>query len=163
MGDNIYLGDRNGVRTPMQWTIDRNAGFSRADSMRLYAPVISDPVYGYMSVNVEAQERVPSSLLNWMKRLISIRKRNPVFGRGSIKFMLPDNRAVLAFVREYEGTKILCVNNFSRFVQPAQIDLREYQGLQPVELFGEIRFPPIGELPYFLTLAPHSFYWFRLQ
>jgi maltose alpha-D-glucosyltransferase/alpha-amylase len=163
MGDNIYLGDRNGVRTPMQWSGDRNAGFSRADSARLYAPVINDVVYGYQSVNVEAELRTPSSLLNWMKRLIRLRKRYKVFGRGNINFLHPQNEKVLAYTRNYEQEHVLIVNNLSRFPQPAEFDLRHYHGWTPVEMFGETRFPPIGELPYFLTLGPHSFYWFRLE
>jgi maltose alpha-D-glucosyltransferase/alpha-amylase len=163
MGDNIYLGDRNGVRTPMQWSGDRNAGFSRADSARLYSPVISDPVYGYQAINVEAQERTPSSLLNWMKRLIKIRKRYPVFGRGSIEFLHPTNTKVLAYVREYQGQTMLIVNNLSRFSQPAELDLSRFNGMVPIELFGETRFPRIGELPYFITLGPHNFFWFRLE
>ena len=163
MGDNVFLGDRNGVRTPMQWSGDRNAGFSRADSARLYAPVISDPVYGYQGVNVEAQQRTPSSLLNWMKRLIRIRKRYKVFGRGNINFLHPQNEKVLAYTRVYEQEHVLIINNLSRFTQPGELDLRHYNGWTPVEMFGETRFPPIGELPYFLTLGPHSFYWFRLE
>jgi maltose alpha-D-glucosyltransferase/alpha-amylase len=163
MGDNIYLGDRNGVRTPMQWSGDRNAGFSRADSARLYAPVINDVVYGYQSVNVEAELRTPSSLLNWMKRLIRLRKRYKVFGRGNINFLHPQNEKVLAYTRNYEQEHVLIVNNLSRFPQPAEFDLRHYEGWTPVEMFGETRFPRIGELPYFLTLGPHSFYWFRLE
>ena len=163
MGDNIYLGDRNGVRTPMQWSIDRNAGFSRADSARLYSPVLSDPVYGYQAVNVEAQTRTPSSLLNWMKRLIKIRRRHPAFGRGAIEFLHPTNTKVLAYIREHEGQRILVVNNLSRFAQPVELDLSRYDGMVPVELFGETHFPRIGELPYLLTLGPHSFYWFRLE
>ena len=163
MGDNIYLGDRNGVRTPMQWSGDRNAGFSRADSARLYSPVISDPVYGYQALNVEAQERTPSSLLNWMKRLIKIRKRYPAFARGAIEFLHPSNTKVLVYTLEYQGQTMLVVNNLSRFVQPAELDLRRYNGMVPVELFGETPFPRIGELPYFLTLGAHNFYWFRLE
>jgi maltose alpha-D-glucosyltransferase/alpha-amylase len=163
MGDNIYLGDRNGVRTPMQWSSDRNGGFSKADSARLYAPIINDTVYGYQSVNVEAQLRTPSSLLNWMKRLIRLRKRYKVFGRGSITFLHPENQKVLAYTRDYEQEHVLIINNLSRYPQPAELDLRRYQGWTPVEMFGETRFPPIGELPYFLTLGPHSFYWFRLE
>jgi maltose alpha-D-glucosyltransferase/alpha-amylase len=163
MGDNIYLGDRNGVRTPMQWSLDRNAGFSRADWARLYSPVIMDPVYGYQAVNVEAQTRVATSLLNWMKRIISVRKRYKAFGRGTIRFLHPENQRVLVYVREYEDETILCVVNLSRFVQAAEIDLSEFEGWQPVELIGEIRFPHIGSLPYFLTFGPHSFYWFRLE
>jgi len=163
MGDNIYLGDRNGVRTPMQWSGDRNAGFSRADWARLYSPVIMDPVYGYTAVNVEAQTRVPTSLLNWMKRMIAVRKRYKAFGRGSIRFLHPENLKVLVYLREWEGEVILCIVNLSRFVQFAELDLVEFQGWQPVELIGEIRFPRIGELPYFVTLGPHAFYWFRLE
>jgi maltose alpha-D-glucosyltransferase/alpha-amylase len=163
MGDNIYLGDRNGVRTPMQWSIDRNAGFSRADWARLYSPVIMDPVYGYLAVNVEAQTRVATSLLNWMKRLIAVRKRYRAFGRGSIRFLHPDNQKILVYVRHYENETILCVVNLSRYVQAAEIDLSEYEGWQPVELMGETRFPHIGALPYFLTFGPHAFYWFRLE
>ncbi len=163
MGDNIYLGDRNGVRTPMQWSGDRNAGFSRADAARLYNPVIMDPVYGYQAINVEAQQRDPSSLLNWMKRLIRLRKQYPVFGRGAIEFCHPENRKVLVYIRKGESQTVLVVNNLSRFVQPVQLDLRHYDGWTPVEIIGETRFPPIGQLPYFLTLGPHGFYWFRLE
>lgn len=164
MGDNIFLGDRNGVRTPMQWNGDRNAGFSRADFARLYSPPIADPVYGYQAINVEAQQRDQSSLLNWMKRLIKLRKRNPVFGRGQITFLHPTNTKVLAYVRhDSDGCAILCVNNLSRFVQPCELDLSIFNGYTPVELFGETPFPAIGELPYFVTLAPHGFYWFRLE
>jgi maltose alpha-D-glucosyltransferase / alpha-amylase len=163
MGDNIFLGDRNGVRTPMQWSIDRNAGFSRADSARLYSPLIVDPVYGYQAVNVDAQQRDPSSLLNWMKRLIRLRKRYPVFGRGTIEFLHPANTRVLAYIRSGEGQTVLVVNNLSRFVQPVELNLGHYAGWTPVEVFGETRFPPIGELPYFLTPGPHGFYWFRLD
>jgi maltose alpha-D-glucosyltransferase/alpha-amylase len=163
MGDHIYLGDRNGVRTPMQWTGDRNAGFSRADYALLYSPVIADPVYGYQAVNVEAQQRVPSSLLNWMKRLIRIRKRYQVFGRGDISFLYPENHKVLAYVRRYNDELVLIVNNLSRFVQPVELDLRGLNGMRPVEMIGNTPFPPIGELPYFLTLGPHGFYWFRLE
>jgi maltose alpha-D-glucosyltransferase/alpha-amylase len=163
MGDNIYLGDRDGVRTPMQWTGDRNGGFSRADMARLYSPPIMDAVYGYQSVNVEAQLRSPSSLLNWMKMMIRVRKKYPVFGRGDIKFLHPANKKVLAYVRSYDGQRVLIVNNLSRFVQPAELDLSEYKGATPVEMIGETPFPPIGDLPYFVTLTPHSFMWFRLD
>jgi maltose alpha-D-glucosyltransferase/alpha-amylase len=163
MGDNIYLGDRNGVRTPMQWTGDRNGGFSRADAARLYSPVISDPVYGYQAINVEAQQRDPSSLLNWMKRLIQLRKRYPVFGRGSIEFLQPTNHKVLVYIRQGEGQTVLVINNLSRYVQPVELDLRHYNGWTPLEIFGGTPFPQIGELPYFLTLGPHGFYWFRLD
>jgi maltose alpha-D-glucosyltransferase/alpha-amylase len=163
MGDNIYLGDRNGVRTPMQWNGDRNAGFSRADPQALYLPLVIDPVYHYQAINVENQRRGPSSLLNWMRRLIAIRKRYPVFGRGDIQFLHPKNLAILAYFRCYEGQTILVVNNLSRFVQPVELDLSAYQGAVPVELFGETVFPRIGESPYFLSLGPHTFYWFRLE
>jgi maltose alpha-D-glucosyltransferase/alpha-amylase len=163
MGDNIYIGDRNGVRTPMQWSGDRNAGFSRADAAQLYSPVIMDPVYGYQVTNVEAQLRNPSSLLNWMKRMIKLRKQYPVFGRGAIEFCHPINQKVLVYIRKGEGQTVLVVNNLSRFVQPVELDLRQYDGWTPVEIMGETTFPQIGELPYFLTLGPHGFYWFRLE
>ncbi|MGH2615181.1 MAG: maltose alpha-D-glucosyltransferase [Thermomicrobiales bacterium] len=163
MGDNVYLGDRNGVRTPMQWSNDRNAGFSRTDAARLYDPIITDPVYGYEAVNVEAQERLPTSLLEWMRRMIRVRKRYRAFGRGTLEFLNADNRKVLAYVRAYGDEVLLCVVNLSRFVQPSQLDLSAYDGWQPIELIGETPFPLIGELPYFLTLGPHSFYWFRLE
>jgi maltose alpha-D-glucosyltransferase / alpha-amylase len=162
MGDNVYLGDRNGVRTPMQWTGDRNAGFSRADVHALYAPVVADPVYGYQAVNVEAQQRVPGSLLNWMKRLIGIRRTHPVFGRGSLEFLHPDNRRVLAYLREHAGVSVLCVANLSRFAQYVELDLSRFRGRVPVELIGRVQFPPIGDLPYLLTLGPHDFFWFEL-
>lgn len=163
MGDNIYLGDRNGVRTPMQWSGDRNGGFSDADPARLYAPLIQDPVYGYQSVNVEAQNRIPTSFLNWMKRLIGIRKKTAAFGRGSLEFIPAANKAVLAYIREYQGESVFVVANLSRYPQPAEFDMRSYKGCTPVEMFGNVRFPRIGELPYLLTLGPHGFYWFRLQ
>ena len=163
MGDNIYLGDRNGVRTPMQWTGDRNGGFSRADPARLYAPLIMDPVYGYQSINVEAQERSPSSLLNWMRRLIALRKQHRTFGRGSIEFLQPENRKVLAFIRRHEDEVILVVANLARSVQPVELDLSAFKGYTPVEMLGLTEFPRIGELPYFLTLGPYAFYWFQLQ
>jgi maltose alpha-D-glucosyltransferase / alpha-amylase len=163
MGDNIYLGDRNGVRTPMQWNGDRNAGFSRADPQALYLPLVIDPVYHYQSVNVEAQRRMPSSLLNWMRRLIAIRKRYPVFGRGTIEFLHPANLAVLAYLRCHDNQTILVVNNLSRFVQPVELDLSPFTGCVPVELFGETVFPRVADAPYFLSLGPHTFYWFRLE
>jgi maltose alpha-D-glucosyltransferase/alpha-amylase len=163
MGDNIYLGDRNGVRTPMQWTGDRNGGFSRADPARLFAPAIMDPVYGYQSINVEAQERSPFSLLNWMKRMIGLRKQYGVFGRGTIEFQSTHNRKVLAYVRRDEADTILCVANLARSVQPVELDLSRFKGLIPVEMLGLTEFPRIGELPYFLTLPGYAFYWFRLQ
>jgi maltose alpha-D-glucosyltransferase / alpha-amylase len=163
MGDNIYIGDRNGVRTPMQWTGDRNGGFSRADPARLYFPAIMDAVYGYQSINVEAQERSPYSLLNWMKRMIGLRKQTRVFGRGTIEFLPAENRKVLAYVRRYEDDVVLCVANLSRAVQPVELDLSRFRGMTPVEMLGLTEFPRIGELPYFVTLAGYGFYWFRLQ
>ncbi len=163
MGDNIYLGDRNGVRTPMQWSSDRNAGFSRANPQRLFLPVIIDPEFHYESVNVEAQQRNPSSLLNWMKRLIALRKRHRAFGRGSLEFVTPKNRKVLAFVRSFEHERILVVANLSRFVEYAELELAAYKGRVPVELFSGRPFPTISERPYLLTLGPHSFYWFELE
>jgi maltose alpha-D-glucosyltransferase / alpha-amylase len=163
MGDNVYLGDRNGVRTPMQWTGDRNAGFSRANPGRLYSPVIMDPVYGYQAVNVEAEESDPSSLLHWMRNMISLRKLFPVFGRGTLEIIKPTNRKVLAYVRCYEQDRILCVANLSRFVQAVGLDLAHLEGYTPVEMIGYSEFPSIGRSPYFLTLGPYDFYWFELQ
>jgi maltose alpha-D-glucosyltransferase / alpha-amylase len=163
MGDNIYLGDRNGVRTPMQWSSDRNGGFSRADPARLYAPPIQDPVYGYHSINVEAQERYPFSLLNWMKRLIAMRKQHRVFGRGSLEFVNCSNRKILAYLRGDDRETILCVVNLSRSVQPAELRLESFAGLIPVEMLGLTEFPRITDRPYFLTLGPYAAYWFTLQ
>jgi maltose alpha-D-glucosyltransferase/alpha-amylase len=163
MGDNVYLGDRNGVRTPMQWSSDRNAGFSRADPARLYFPVILDPVYGYEAINVEAQERTPASLLQWMKRMIALRRQNPVFGRGTIEFIRTDNRKVLTYVRRHEQHVVLCVANLARTVQPVWVPLAQFAGRTPVELLGQTEFPRISDQPYFLTLAPYGFYWFSLQ
>lgn len=163
MGDNIYLGDRNGVRTPMQWTPDRNGGFSRADPARLYAPTIMDPVYGYESVNVEAQSRSLSSLLSATKRLISVRKSTLAFGRGTMTFIRPANRSVLAYVRQYQNEVILCVANLSRSAQATELDLSAFKGRIPLEMLGRTHFPAIGELPYMITLAPYGFYWFQLQ
>ena len=163
MGDNVYLGDRNGVRTPMQWSSDRNAGFSRCDPGRLYFPIIMDPVYGYESINVEAQERSPFSLLNWMKRMIALRKQHPVFGRGTIEFIRTDNRKVLTYVRRHENDVVLCIANLSRAVQPVEVPLAPFAGLVPIEMLGQTEFPRITEQPYFLTLAPYGFYWFQLQ
>ena len=163
MGDNIFLGDRNGVRTPMQWSADRNAGFSKADPARLFLPVIMDPVYGYTTINVEAQERDPSSLLHFMKRMIALRRQHKAFGRGSLEFLRPENRKVLVYLRRYKAEVILAVANLSRFVQPVELDLSEFQGWVPVEMIGRTEFPTIGELPYFVTIGPHSFYWFRLE
>ena len=162
MGDNIYLGDRNGVRTPMQWSADRNAGFSRANPQRLYLPVIIDPEYHYETVNVEAQQSNPSSLLWWVKRLITLRKRFRAFGRGTFDLLRPDNPKVLAFVRKFEGERILVVANLSRFVQYVQLDLKEYAGIVPEEVLGRTPFPPITDQPYLLTLGPHGFIWFSL-
>jgi maltose alpha-D-glucosyltransferase / alpha-amylase len=163
MGDNVYLGDRNGVRTPMQWTGDRNTGFSTADPSQLYLPVITDPVYGYHTVNVEAQERQPSSLLNAMKRLIAARKRSAAFGRGDIEFLRPRNQTVLAFLRRYGEETLLVVANLSAQAQPAELALGAYEGSVPVELLGGVRFPAIGRAPYLVSLGPHGFYWFRLE
>ncbi len=163
MGDNIYLGDRNGVRTPMQWTGDRNGGFSRADPAQLYAPPIMDAVHGYQAINVEAQERTPYSLLNWMKRMIGLRKQSKVFGRGTLEFLSSRNRKILTYVRRYDDELILCVANLARSVQPVELDLSRFKGMTPVEMLGLTEFPRIGDLPYFLTLSPYSFYWFRLQ
>ncbi|MEU9056726.1 maltose alpha-D-glucosyltransferase, partial [Streptomyces sp. NPDC048384] len=163
MGDNIWLGDRDAVRTPMQWTPDRNAGFSSCDPGRLYLPTIMDPVHGYQVTNVEASMSSPSSLLHWTRRMIEIRKQNPAFGLGSYTELQSSNPAVIAFLREYEDDLVLCVNNFSRFAQPTELDLRRFNGRHPVELFGGVRFPAIGELPYLLTLGGHGFYWFRLR
>jgi maltose alpha-D-glucosyltransferase/alpha-amylase len=163
MGDNVYLGDRNGVRTPMQWSSERNAGFSRADPARLYFPVIMDPVYGYEAINVEAQERSPASLLQWMKRMIALRRQQVVFSRGSIEFIRTDNRKVLTYVRRYEGQIVLCVANLARTVQPVSVPVAQFAGLTPVELLGQTEFPRLTEEPYFLTLAPYGFYWFQLK
>jgi maltose alpha-D-glucosyltransferase/alpha-amylase len=163
MGDNFFLGDRNGVRTPMQWSPDRNAGFSRADPQQLYLPPIMDPVYGFEAVNVEAQTRDRSSLLNWMKRMLQVRKTSQAFGRGTLRFIRPGNRRVLVYVRHYGDDTILCVANLSRSAQPVEIDLSDQKGAVPIELLGSTAFPPIGELPYFLTLPGYGFYWFRLS
>jgi maltose alpha-D-glucosyltransferase/alpha-amylase len=163
MGDNVYLGDRNGVRTPMQWNGDRNAGFSRADPSQLYAAVIQDPLYHYQARNVEAELRSPKSFLQWLRRLIRVRKKHPVFGRGSLRFVPCENRRVIAYLREYEGQTVLVVNNLSAFAQPAELDLRPFAGAVPVELLGNHEFPRIGDRPYFLSLSPHTFYWFRLD
>jgi maltose alpha-D-glucosyltransferase/alpha-amylase len=163
MGDNIYLGDRDGVRTPMQWSADRNAGFSRADFARLYFPVIMDPVYGYQSVNVEAQRRYPSSLLHWMRSMITLRRRHRVFGRGTMRFVKPENRCVFAFTRAHEGETALCVFNLSERAQPVELDLREHEGRVPVEMLGGAEFPAVREDAYQLALAPFGFYWFLLR
>jgi maltose alpha-D-glucosyltransferase / alpha-amylase len=162
MGDNIYLGDRDGVRTPMQWSPDRNGGFSRADPARLYLPAIMDPIYGYEAVNVEAQQRDPSSLLNWMKRMIAVRQSHPAFGRGTLRLLYPQNRKILAYLREHEGDIVLCVVNLARAAQAVELSLSEFKGRVPVELLGRSPFPPIGDLPYMLTLPAYGFYWFVL-
>ncbi|MBX3444121.1 MAG: maltose alpha-D-glucosyltransferase [Planctomyces sp.] len=162
MGDNIYLGDRNGVRTPMQWTGDRNAGFSTADPSRLYQPVITDPIYHYQAINVEAALRSPTSLLNWIKRMIRLRKQHPVFARGSLEFIDGGNERVISYLRTYGEETVLCVNNLSRFAQPVQLDLSKFVGATPIELMGNTPFPPIERPQYFLSLGPHGFYWFKL-
>ena len=162
MGDNIYLGDRNGVRTPMQWTPDRNGGFSRADPARLYLPCIMDPIYGYASVNVEAQTRSLSSLLSWTKRIINVRKSSKVFGRGNLAIIRPANRCVLAYVRQLNDEAILCVANLSRSAQAVELDLSAWKGRIPQEMLGRTRFPRIGDLPYLVTLPPYGFFWFEL-
>ncbi|MGH7318986.1 MAG: maltose alpha-D-glucosyltransferase [Candidatus Rokuibacteriota bacterium] len=163
MGDNIHLGDRNGVRTPMQWSADRNAGFSRADPEGLYSPVIADPIYGYQAVNVEAQRRAASSLLSWMRRLIATRKQSRVFGRGALRFLNPANTRVLAHLREYEGETVLVVHNLAGSAEPVELDLREFRDAVPVEMLGGTRFPAVGERPYELTLGPFGFYWLQLS
>jgi maltose alpha-D-glucosyltransferase/alpha-amylase len=168
MGDNIYLGDRNGVRTPMQWTSDRNAGFSRCDPARLYFPVIMDPIYGYQVVNVEAQQSDQSSLLHWTRNMIALRKLFQVFGRGSLTFLNPSNRKVLAYLRDMERPDgshetVLCVANLSRFAQPVSLDLAPFAGMEPVEMLGYVQFPTITEEPYSLSIAPYSFLWLELQ
>jgi maltose alpha-D-glucosyltransferase/alpha-amylase len=163
MGDNIYLGDRHGVRTPMQWSADRNAGFSRANPARLYSPVVMDPVYGYEAVNVEAQQSEPSSLLNWTRHMIALRKLFHVFGRGTIEFLEPANRKILAYLRRTDGEQVLCVANLSRFAQPFELDLSALAGTTPVEMRGYVEFPRIGKSPYPLTLGPYGFLWLELQ
>ena len=168
MGDNIWLGDRDGVRTPMQWTSDRNAGFSSANPGKLSLPVVQDPVYGYLAVNVEAQQENRSSLLHWTRQIIQARKRHPAFGLGSFNDLGGSNPSVLSYSREHENADgsvdvIVCVNNLSQFPQPVELDLRRFQGMVPVELIGGVAFPQIGELPYLLTLGGHGFYWFQLH
>ncbi len=162
MGDNIYLGDRNAVRTPMQWTPDRNAGFSSADPQQLYLPPVMDPVYGHAVVNVEAQSRQVTSMLNWTRRLIAVRNSTAAFGRGSLTLLAPGNRRVLAYLREHQGETILCVANLARAAQPVELDLGRFKGRVPVDMIGRSPFPPIGDLPYLLTLSGHGFFWFRL-
>ena len=163
MGDNIYLGDRNGVRTPMQWNSDRNAGFSRAVPAALYSPVIMDPIWGYQAINVEAQEQDTSSLLHWTRNMIALRKLFQVFGRGTQEFLKPENRKVLAYVREYNGERVVCVANLSRFAQPVTLDLSRWEGMVPVEMLGYVPFPPIDKSAYAITLGPYAFLWLELQ
>jgi maltose alpha-D-glucosyltransferase/alpha-amylase len=163
MGDNIYLGDRNGVRTPMQWNADRNAGFSRANPAKLYSPVIMDPVWAYEAINVEAQQSDPSSLLNWVRNMIALRKLFRGFGRGTLEFLNPVNRKVLAYLRRYDDEVILCVANLSRFAQPVDLDLAELEGSTPVEMLGYVQFPRIERQPYRLTLAAYGFFWLELH
>jgi maltose alpha-D-glucosyltransferase / alpha-amylase len=167
MGDNIYLGDRDGVRTPMQWTPDRNAGFSTADFAQLFLPPLMDPVYGYQAVNVEQQQRDSSSFLHWLRRMISVRRQHPVLAIGQFEMLHAQNPSVLAYLRRGVGDDgeediVLCVNNLSRFPQPCELMLEQLAGKVPIELTGRVPFPPIGELPYFVTLAGHGFYWFEL-
>jgi maltose alpha-D-glucosyltransferase/alpha-amylase len=163
MGDNIYLGDRNGVRTPMQWSGDRNAGFSRAVPAKLYSPVVMDPVWGYEAINVEAQQSDPSSLLSWMRNMIALRKLFQVFGRGTLTFLNPVNRKILAYIREYQNERVLCVANLSRFAQPVELDLAQYAGMVPVEMLGYVEFPRIRTSGYPLTVGPYGFLWLELQ
>jgi maltose alpha-D-glucosyltransferase/alpha-amylase len=169
MGDNIYLGDRDGVRTPMQWTPDRNGGFSRADFAQLFLPPLMDPVYGYQAVNVEAGTRDPSSFLHWLQRMLSVRRQHPIFATGGIEVLPADNPSVLAYVRTGPGAKpgseltVLCVNNLSRFAQAAELSLARWEGAVPVELIGRALFPPVGPDSYHVTLGPHGFYWLELE
>ena len=163
MGDNIYLGDRNGVRTPMQWNSRSNAGFSTADPERLYAQPISNAVYGYQAVNVESQGRSDHSLLYWMKSLIRVRNSFRVFSRGTIEFLSPPNHRVLAYIRQFGGEIVLVVNNLSGSAQAVELDVQRYKGYVPIEMFGRNLFPRFGSLPYLLTLGPYQFYWFQLR
>jgi maltose alpha-D-glucosyltransferase/alpha-amylase len=163
MGDNIFLGDRDGVRTPMQWTGDRNGGFSRADFAQLYLPPLMDPVYGFQAVNVEAQLRTPTSLLRWLHRFIALRKEHPVFGLGTYEPLPTANSRIFAHIRRYEDDTVLCVHNVARSAQAVELDLSAFAGMVPEEMFGRSRFPAIGKLPYLLTLAPRGFFWFDLR
>jgi maltose alpha-D-glucosyltransferase/alpha-amylase len=163
MGDNIFLGDRDGVRTPMQWTGDRNGGFSRADFAQLYLPPLMDPVYGYQAVNVEAQLRTPTSLLRWIRRFIALRKQHPVFGRGTYEPLETSNPRIFAHVRRGKDDVVLCVHNVARSAQAVELDLARFRGMVPEEMFGRTAFPPVGELPYLLTLGPRDFFWFQLR
>ena len=162
MGDNVFLGDRDGVRTPMQWSGDRNGGFSRADFPQLYAPPLMDPVYGFQALNIEAQLRTPTSLLRWLHRLIALRQEHPVFGFGTYEPISPSNPKIFAHLRRFEDDLVLCVHNLARSAQAVELDLSAFEGRYPVELFGRARFPRIGELPYLLTLGARGFYWFEL-
>lgn len=162
MGDNYYLGDRDGVRTPMQWSADRNADFSRANPQQLYLPAIQDPIYGYQAINVESQQGDPSSQLNWTRRMIAVRKQHPAFGRGTMTLLYPRNRKVLTYVREMDDERVLCVANLSRTAQAVEVDLSRFKGAVPIELSGRAAFPPIGDLPYMFTLPAYGFYWFLL-
>ncbi|MBB2750658.1 UNVERIFIED_ORG: maltose alpha-D-glucosyltransferase/alpha-amylase [Rhizobium aethiopicum] len=163
MGDNIYLGDRDGVRTPMQWSPDRNGGFSRVDPARLVLPPVADPLYGFEAVNVEAQSTDAHSLLNWTRKMLALRGRHPAFGRGSLRFLAPENRKILAYLREHEGETLMCVANLSRLPQAVELDLSAFEGRVPIELTGMSPFPPIGQLTYLLTLPPYGFFWFQLE
>jgi maltose alpha-D-glucosyltransferase/alpha-amylase len=163
MGDNIWLGDRDGVRTPMQWTPDRNAGFSNVTPGRLHLPAIMDPVFGYQAVNVEAELENSSSLLHWTRRMIHARKQHPAFGLGEFADLGGSNPSVFTYLRQFGDDIVLCVNNLSRFPQPVELDLRRFEGVEPIELVGGVRFPRVGELPYLLTLGGYGFYWFRLS
>ena len=158
-----YLGDRNAVRTPMQWSSDRNAGFSTANPARLCFPVVMDPIFGYQAVNVEAELSDQSSLLHWTRNMIALRKLFQVFGRGSLRFLDPANRKILAYIRELQGEQVLCVANLSRYWQPVQLDLAGLEGLIPVEMLGYVEFPTIGSESYPLTLGPYGFLWLELQ
>jgi maltose alpha-D-glucosyltransferase / alpha-amylase len=162
MGDNVFLGDRDGVRTPMHWTGDRNGGFSTADFAQLYLPPLMDPVYGYAAVNVEAQLRTPTSVLRWLHRFVELRKQHPVFGLGSYEPLTTSNPRIFAHVRRWEEETVLCVHNLARSAQAVELELAEFSGLVPEEMFGQTRFPPIGGLPYLLTFGAGGFYWFRL-
>jgi maltose alpha-D-glucosyltransferase/alpha-amylase len=163
MGDNIWLGDRDGVRTPMQWTPDRNAGFSSATPGRLFLPVNQDPVYGYQAINVEAQQQNAASLLNWTRTMLAVRRRHEAFALGEFEDLGGSNPSVLAYVRAHEDDIVMSVNNLSRFPQPIELNLQKWAGYTPIELTGGVRFPSIGQLPYLLTLPGHAFYWLQLR
>jgi maltose alpha-D-glucosyltransferase/alpha-amylase len=163
MGDNVFLGDRDGVRTPMHWTGDRNAGFSRADFAQLYLPPLMDPVTGYQAINVEAQLRSPTSLLRWIQRFIGLRKTHPVFGLGTYEPVGSDNQRIFAHVRRYEEDVVVCVHNLARSAQAVRLDLARFAGMTPEEMLGQSQFPTVGEEPYLLTLGPRGFYWLQLR